>query len=140
MNDDPSSDAIWKNLPSRRELHTQLDRMAMSADAKVLMGKLLDTTAEVAGKIVEVGRHILSFVLEMFRRYPATTLGAFVGLTVSMLVGAIPVLGLVLGPLVGPLLAAFMITQGALVDMRNSTIDRQIELFGSKLDAALARG
>lgn len=134
------SDAVWNNLPSRRELQSQLNHLALSADAKVLMGQLLDTTADVAGRIIEVGRRILSFVLEMLRRYPATALGAVVGLTVTMLVGSIPLLGIILGPLVGKLTAAFLITSGALADMRNGAIERQIELFSAKLDAVITHG
>jgi hypothetical protein len=129
----------WANLPTRRELGRQLDHLFLPADAKVLMGRLLETTADVGGRMIEVGRSILTFVFDLMKRFPGTTLGAVVGLTVTSLVGSIPLLGLVLGPLVGPLLAAFMITTGALSDMRNSTIERQIELFSAKLDAALTR-
>jgi hypothetical protein len=133
-------DAIWNSLPSKRELQARLDRLSLSADAKVLMGQLLETTADVAGRIIEVGRSILAFVLELQRRYPATFLGAIVGVTVTMLMGSIPILGVILGPLVGKLLAAFLITSGALADMRNSAIERQIELFTAKLDAVIVRG
>ena len=57
----------------------------------------------------------------------------------TLQVSSIPFIGVILGPLVGPLLAAFMITSGAMADMRNSSIEKQIELFGAKLDAAMAR-
>lgn len=134
------ADALWANPPSRRDLQGRLERLPLSADAKVLMAQLLDTTADVAGQIIDVGRRILSFVLELVKRHPATALGAIVGLTVTILVGSIPVLGMVLGPVVGPLLTAFMITQGALTDMRNSSVGQQIELFGAKLDTVLTRG
>ncbi|MFC3175025.1 hypothetical protein ACFOD9_12265 [Novosphingobium bradum] len=140
MNDVSAVEIIWDKTPTRRELAGQLDRIAMPADAKVLMGKLLETTTEVAGKIIEIGRKILAFVLDLLKRYPATGLGALVGLTVTFLLGSVPLLGLVLAPLLGPLLTAFMISQGALVDMQNSAIEKQIALFGAKLDAALANG
>lgn len=55
------------NVPSRRDLFRRLDGMAMSADAKALMGTLLNTTAEVAGKIVEVGRQIVAFVFDVLK-------------------------------------------------------------------------
>ncbi len=139
MNNQLPTETDFAKLPSRRELNSRLDRLDISADAKVLMGNLLDTTIEVAGRVVEVGRQILNFVLDLFKRFPATSLGAMVGLTVTMLVSSIPILGVILGPLVGPLLAAFMITTGALADIRNSTVDKQIELFGARLDAAMAR-
>lgn len=129
----------WSDLPNRRELGRKLDQLALPADAKVLMGRLLSTTANVAGRLLDVGRSIIDFVLGMMKRYPGTTLGLLVGMTVTALIGSIPLLGFVLGPLVGPLLTAFTITSGALSDMRNSTIERQIDLFSAKLDAALSR-
>lgn len=133
-------DFSWDNLPSKRDLNSQLERMALPADAKVLMGQLLSTTVDVAGRMVEIGRQILAFVFELVRMHPGTLLGAAVGVIVTMVVGSIPFLGVVLGPLIGPLLAAFLITQGALTDLRNSTIAKQAELFSAKLDAVLARG
>lgn len=128
------------NLPTRRQLHAQLDRMALSADAKVLMGKLLDTTAEVAGKIIEIGRQILAFVTDMLKRFPNTGLGLVIGLTLTVVIGAIPFLGVVLGPLVGPILTAFTVTSGAMADMKNSSLEKQIDLFSAKLDAVISNG
>ncbi len=140
MNELSVVEIIWDKTPSRRELASHLDRIAMPADAKVLMGKLLETTTEVAGRIIEIGRQILAFVLEVARRYPNTAFGLVIGLTLSFLVGAIPLFGLVLGPLLGPVLLAFTVGTGAIADMKNSVIDKQIELFSAKLDAVLANG
>ena len=134
------SDIVHVSLPTRRQLHAQLDRMALSADAKVLMGKLLDTTAEVAGKIIEVGRQILAFVTDLLKRFPNTGLGLVIGLTLTALVGAIPLLGVVLGPLIGPILTTFTVTSGALADMKNTSLQKQIDLFSSKLNAAVVNG
>lgn len=128
------------NLPTRRQLHAQLDRMDLSADAKVLMGNLLDTTAEVAGKIIEVGRQILAFAVDLLKRFPNTGLGLIVGLTLTVVIGAIPFLGAVLAPLLGPLLTVFTVTNGAMADMKNSSLEKQIDLFSAKLDAAIANG
>ncbi len=127
------------NCPGRRELGRKLDQLPLNADAKLIMGKLLGTTANVAGRLIDIGRLIVAFVLDITKRYPSTMLGVVVGLTVTALIGSIPILGAVLGPLIGPLLAAFTITTGALSDMSNSTIDRQIELFSAKIDSALSR-
>lgn len=139
MNEPSAVEIIWDKLPTKRDLSGQLDRLALPADAKVLMGQLLNTTAEVAGKVVEVGRRILAFVIELVRRFPNTAFGALVGVVLTFLVGSIPLLGLVLGPLLGPILLAFSIGSGALADIKNSTIDRQIEQFSGKLDAALTQ-
>lgn len=128
------------HLPTRRQLHAQLDRMALSADSKVLMAQLLDTTAEVAGRIVEVGRQILAFVIDMLKRFPNTGLGLVVGLTLTVVIGAIPVLGVVLAPLAGPILTAFMVTSGAMADMKNSSLEKQIHMFSAKLNAVFSGG
>lgn len=138
MNDALPVEINWASLPSRRELHQQLDRLPLQADTKVLMGKLLGTTANVAGRIIEIGRSLLTFILDLVKRFPATSFGAIVGLTVTVLVGSIPFIGAILAPLIGPLLTAFMITNGALTDMRNGKIEKQIELFGAKLEQAIA--
>ncbi|MBB4615754.1 hypothetical protein [Novosphingobium taihuense] len=129
----------WPNSFDRRQIVRKLDQLALSADAKILMGELLETTTEVAARLCYVGRSIVAFVFDLTKRFTNTTLGVLVGMTVTALVGSIPLLGIVLSPLVGPLLAAFTITAGALADMRNGTMDRQIELFSAKLDAALSR-
>jgi len=84
----------WIKLPSRHELNARLDRLAIPSDAKVLMGQLLTTTADVAGRVFEVGRSILAFMLDLAKRFPTTTFGAVVGLTISILIGSIPMLGL----------------------------------------------
>lgn len=133
-------DMVQGNLLTRRQLNEKLDRMALSADAKVLMGKLLETTVEVAGRVIEVGRQILAFVFEVVKHFPNTGLGLVVGLTLTSVIGGIPFLGVVLGPLIGPILTAFTVTSGAMADMKNSSIDRQIELFSAKLDAVIAHG
>jgi len=130
----------WIKLPSRHELNARLDRLAIPSDAKVLMGQLLTTTADVAGRVFEVGRSILAFMLDLAKRFPTTTFGAVVGLTISILIGSIPVLGLILGPLLGPLLTAFMITVGALADMGVDSLGVEVQLFGSKLKVAMTRG
>lgn len=130
-------DTLFDSPPSRRDLSATLDRLPLPADAKVLMGQLLATTAAVAGQIIEVGRQIIAFVLEMVRRYPATALGAVVGLTITVLIGSIPLLGFLLGPLIGPIMTAFLLTQGALSDMRNLGIAKEIEALERKFDLVL---
>ncbi|MEW4447608.1 hypothetical protein [Qipengyuania sp. JC766] len=134
---DDGSTALIEGLPSRRELGNQLDNLVIPADAKVLLNDLLGLTVNVAGRVVDVGRSILTFLLDLMKRYPGTALGALVGLTVTILIGSIPVLGVILAPLVGPLLSAFMITAGALSDLHHSAVERQITLYSAKLDAAL---
>lgn len=110
----------------------------MPADAKVLMGKLLETTIESAGRVIEVGRQIVNFILEMARGFPNTAFGLVAGVTITVLIGMSAFIGSFLAAILGPLLTAFMVSQGALVDMKNSSIEHQAQLFSAKLDAILA--
>lgn len=120
-------------LPTRREIERNLSRIEMSADGKVLIGKILSATVTVGGKVIEIGRRIIAFVLDAMKRFPGITFGVSVGLTMSFLIGAVPVFGPVLSALLGPLLVAFGLALGALEDARNGAIYPSVERFGDEM-------
>jgi hypothetical protein len=113
-------------LPSRHALLDGIDRLEMGADAKVLLGRLLNTTATIAGRAVEIGRHILAFVLESVKMFPNTTFGVIIGATMAVLIGSMAVLGAVLGPMLGPLLVALGMGAGAVLDMQDGALRARI--------------
>ena len=53
----------------------------------------------------------------------------------SMLVGSVPVLGMVLGPLLGPLLIAFGLGMGAISDMREGAIGTRVRVLEAEFQA-----
>ncbi len=120
---------------SRRELTARIERLAVSADAKALLAQLLATTAQIGGRIVEVGRQIVHFAFETLKRFPNAAFGVIVGVAMSMLVGSVPVLGLILGPLLGPLLVAFGLGMGAIADMRDGAIGARVRLLEAEFRA-----
>ncbi len=109
-------------LPTHQELMDQLDRLAMSADAKAVLARLADVTVTIGGKLVRAGRRILAFVIDAVQRFPNTTFGLIAALVVSSLIASVPFLGAVLGPLLSPLLLAFGIGMGALADLKESAL------------------
>jgi hypothetical protein len=127
-------------LPSKTEIIRRLERMEMSADAKAILRDLASVTLEVGGKIVQAGRHILAFVLDIVRQFPNLTFGAIIAYVVSALVASVPLLGMVLGPLVGPLLFAFGITVGALADMRERELHVRYGYLERQFQMMTARG
>jgi hypothetical protein len=125
---------------SRRDLVESLGRIAMSADAKIMLDKIMAVTMDAGGRTFEIGRHLLTYVLELARRFPGTAFALCLALTVSCLIGAVPVVGAILAPLLTPLLMAFRLTIGALEDIRNGALRGDIARFGQAVEAASAHG
>ncbi len=127
-------------LLTRTEIIRRLERMDVSADAKAILRDLAAVTLRVGGKIVQAGRHILAFVLDIVRQFPNLTFGAIVAYVVSSLVASVPLLGVVLGPLVGPLLLAFGMTVGALADLRERELHVRYGYLERQFQMLTARG
>lgn len=129
---------ILLQVPSRRELIDKLDRTGMSADAKVIVVKILDTVVAVGQKVFEIGKQVVTFAFGLVQKFPGITFGVGIALTVSFLVAAIPVVGSALAALLTPLLLAFGLVEGALEDLRNGALDAEVTSFGETLEGSLA--
>jgi hypothetical protein len=112
----------WQNLPNKRTLNEMLARLEMSADAKVLIGKVIETTAQIGGRLVDVGRTVVAFTLDLARRYPGTTFGLIIGAAVSYLISTVPLIGPFIASFMGPLMIAFGISVGAIADLLNGAV------------------
>lgn len=116
----------WSDLPSRRDILDRIDRLDVSADAKLLLAKIATTTMDVGGRIIAAGRRIVAFVFDLMKKFPNTAFGVIIALVVSSLVASIPLLGLVLGPLLAPLLLAFGLTAGAVQDLKDGALRARV--------------
>ncbi len=125
---------------SRSELTERIERLAISADAKVLLGRIAETTARVGQGVILIGRQVLSFVFDLLRQFPNTAFGVIVGTVLTMLVASIPFVGAALGALLGPLLIALGLAKGALADLQNQAMSVRISAFESELRMIEARG
>lgn len=125
-------------LPSRRALLDRIEGLAIPADAKVLLARLLTTTLEVGGRIVEVGRRILAFALDLAKSFPNVAFGVTVALIMSMLIASVPLLGGLLAPLLTPLLLALGLGVGALADLREGAMARRVARLEDEFRALTA--
>ncbi len=125
---------------SRSELTERIERLAISADAKVLLGRIAETTARVGQGVIRIGRQVLSFVFDLLRQFPNTAFGVIVGTVLTMLVASIPFVGAALGALLGPLLIALGLAKGALADLQHQAMSVRISAFESELRMIEARG
>lgn len=117
---------LFDALPTKRDLRAQIDRLSLSADAKAVLNDILEVAIEVSGRVISVGRQVLTFALDMMQRYPNTTFGLIVALVISTLISSIPLLGVVLGPLIAPLLLAFGLAAGALADLKDGPMRARV--------------
>lgn len=125
MNDDTRL-TLFDALPTKRDLRSRIDRLSLSADAKAVLNDILEVVVDVGGRVISVGRQVLTFVLDMMRRYPNTAFGLIVALVISTLIASIPLLGIVLGPLMAPLLLAFGLAAGAVADLKDAPMRARV--------------
>lgn len=128
----------WSQLPSRRALIEQIEAMPISADAKVLLSRLAATTAEVGGRVLEIGRRIVAFAIEAAKMFPNTLFGVIVGAAMTVIIASAAVVGGLLAPLLGPLLIAFGLGAGALLDVKDGALRARIARLEDDVRAATA--
>jgi hypothetical protein len=124
---------------SPRQIEAVIERLSISADAKSLLLDISRITMKVGNALFSLGKAILTFVINTVKKFPNTTFGLVIGLTVSVMVGGIPVIGFILGPLLGKLLTAFGLTMGAIADFKDASIRSEIAALERKV-AIVAEG
>ncbi len=137
-----SKDGLLKelnNVLSLRNVEAVIERLSVSADAKSLLLDLSRITMKVGNALFSLGKAILTFVINTVKKFPNTTFGLVIGLTVSVMVSGIPVIGFILGPLLGKMLTAFGLTMGAIADFKDASIRSEIAALERKV-AIVAEG
>ncbi len=122
-----------------RQLEAAIEKLAISADAKSMLLDLSRITMKVGEAVFSLGKAILTFVVNIVKKFPNTAFGLVIGLTVSVIVGGIPLVGFILGPVLGKLLTAFGLTMGAIADFKDATIRSEIAALERKV-AIVAEG
>lgn len=110
----------------KKELLSRLDNLPVSADAKALLCKMAGTAMKVGTTVVKIGHKILEVVLGIVTRFPNASFGLVFGAIAGALIGGIPLIGFVLGPVVTPLLAAFGLLMGAKADFADAALEGRI--------------
>jgi hypothetical protein len=118
--------AVNDSLPLRK-IEEMLDRTDLSADTKSIVLDLANRTIVVAGQIIEIGRKIVSFAIELAKTIPNTLFGVALALVMTALISGIPIFGALLAGLLKSILLIFGIAQGALADMRSGDLGSRIE-------------
>jgi hypothetical protein len=80
------------SLPERK-LIALIERTNLSADAKALMIDMARITVKVGGKILAIGRKLLSFVFDLIKAFPTITIGTITALVLTSMIAGIPIFG-----------------------------------------------
>lgn len=120
----------------RSTLNRRIERLNISADMKVILSSLIDTTIEVGGKLLNVGSRVVAFIFDLAKAYPGVAFGVVAALVLSFLISSIPVIGPILSPFLTPLLLIVGIGLGALNDLTDGAMRQRLAGLESQFKAA----
>ena len=121
-------------LPNRK-LNALIERTNLSADMKALLTDIAAITTKVAGKLISIGRKILTVVFDLLKLFPAITLGVIAALVITSIIAAIPFVGGVLAGALSSILLLLGIGKGALSDLSSPALNERIDNFVNSLSA-----
>lgn len=127
---DTTLEAVIKDVNAslpERKLVALIERTNLSADVKALLTDIARVTVKVGGKILAIGRKILSFVFDLIKAFPTITVGIITALVLTSVIAGIPLLGGVLASMLGSLLLLLGIGAGALNDFTSSKLSERID-------------
>ena len=122
------------SLPARK-LKDLIERTNLSADMKALLTDISAITMKVAGKLITIGRKILTIVFDLVRVFPAITVGVVAALVLTSIISSIPLVGGALAGALSSILLLLGIGKGALTDLSNPALNDRIESFVNSLSA-----
>ena len=111
---------------SEDELRNQVNRLPLSADAKRILFAVARATISAGRVVIRIGQKILETVMWLLRNFPNATTGLVIGAVLGWLVSSIPIIGVILGPVVTPLFAALGLAIGAVEDIKDKALEREI--------------
>lgn len=111
---------------SDENIRRMIDNLNVSADVKALLYSLSKATIQAGQYILKIGRKIIDFICTIFQEYPNATFGLIFGAIAGVLIGTIPLIGFILGPIVLPITAALGMFAGFNEDLRDKAIEREI--------------
>ena len=118
---------IFKPATTEDKLAYYIDNMNIRADMKSMLYSLSDFAIKVGKKTFEAGRKILETIIYIIKKYPNVAINTLVALILSALISSIPLFGIILGPLVTPILLALGIGIGYWQDFKDNQIKKIIE-------------
>lgn len=115
-------------------LNRHIDNLDVSADAKLLLTSIGEQVIRAGEVVINIGRKIIEAVLFIASQMPNASIGLLLGLLVGALIGSIPIIGWMLGHFATVIASVFGIVVGAMQDIKDRAIARQIDLVRAEFD------
>ena len=115
-----------------------IDELSISADGKALLYTLSKTTIFIGERVVKIGRKILDYACQLFKEFPNCGFGLVLGGIAGALFTAIPGLGVLLGPILSPILVLLGFLGGIFLDFKDKMISSQIATQVAKQNQRLS--
>ena len=112
-----------------------IDNLNISADLKSMLHSISTVTIRAGEFILKIGKKIIDYVCYVLEKFPTASFGIVFGGIVGFLISSIPILGVVLGPVITPILIAFGLIAGAREDIKDSNLARKITEINAKFSA-----
>lgn len=122
-------EAIKSEQWTDRQIESFIDRLDISADAKANLASFAKVTVKLGREVVRIGRKILDVMFSFLRNFPSIGFAVIFAVVITTLLGAIPLIGAVLGPIASALLIAF----GGYVELRNPAFSASLDAFIEEL-------
>lgn len=122
-------EAVRSEQWTDRQIETFIDRLDISADAKANLASFAKVTLKVGREVVRIGRKIVDVLFSFLRSFPGIGFGVIFAVVITTLLGAIPLLGAILGTVASTLIVAF----GGYVDLKNPAFSARLDAFVEEL-------
>ena len=109
---------------SKKKLERQIDKLAISADAKVRLALFMRVTVKIGNAVLNIGRRILEIVFDLVKRYPNFTFAVVMYLVGSLLAIFVPALVPILGPLLKAMELVFALVKDYLERRKNDAASK----------------
>jgi hypothetical protein len=106
-----------------------LFEFCLPAEFVTRLEEIWKKTKEVAGEIVQIGKIIVGKIFDFIRANQNLALGVAIGAAISAIVGMVPFLGFILGPLAGLATVPAGIYFGIKIDAKQKNVGFDEQLF-----------
>ena len=112
---------------SKEAIRRKIERLDVSADIKVWLDSFFKATIRAGEFVIHIGQKILESLFDLIKEFRNAGVGLIFGALLGLLVGSIPVIDFVLGPIVGPIAMAFGFAYGGIQDIKNGALAKRIQ-------------
>lgn len=121
------------------EIRRIIDNLDIPAEAKALLMELFNFSIKVGTVVLEVGKKIIEIVKVLAKNFPHITAGMIIGVTLSLLVSVIPIIGPLLSWICTPLFLILGIGAGVLKEIENTDLGNALNEVVNTIFAGLKK-